>query len=125
MRSTRSGALAPSHWPTIPPIDNPHQLICLDAESVEHRQYVAAEPLHAVWSLGNAGLAVAAPVVTDQTEVLGEGLHLSVPHGERGAERIRQHEYGRPLGALDFDMDRAAVGVDDRHGIFLVVELVA
>ena len=24
--STRSGALAPSHWPTMPPIDRPHQL---------------------------------------------------------------------------------------------------
>ncbi len=36
-----SSALAPSHCPTMPPIDRPHQLVFLTSKGVEHRDHVA------------------------------------------------------------------------------------
>ena len=60
---------------------------------------------------------MAAPVVAHQPKVLREGRDLRVPHAQRGAERIRQHEHGRALRPLDFDIDRTAVGIDHRHGL--------
>ena len=58
---------------------------------------------------------MAAPVIAHEAKVLRERRNLEIPHLQRGAERIRQHEYGRALRALDFDVDRTAVGVDDGH----------
>ena len=72
--------------------------------------------VEAVGTFGRAGLAVAAAVVADEAEMLGEFAGLVVPHVQVGAERIRQHQRGRAIAALDLDMDRAAViGVDRRH----------
>jgi hypothetical protein len=45
-----------------------------------------------------------------------KGSHLAIPHTQRGAEGIRQHEHGRALRPIDFDMDRTGVGVNQRHG---------
>ena len=39
--SKRSGALAPSHWPSMPPIDRPHQLTFFGLQPVEDREHVA------------------------------------------------------------------------------------
>ena len=71
-----------------------------DAEAVEDRKHVAAEPLHRIGALRHAGFAVAAPVVAQQAEVLGERRHLLVPHVQSGAERIRQHQHRSALPAL-------------------------
>ena len=65
----RLGALAPSHCPTMPPIDSPHQLIFCNAETVEHGEHVAAEPLHRIGPFRHAGFAVAAAVVAHEAEV--------------------------------------------------------
>src|SRR5262249_11448388 len=83
-----------------------------ETERVEHGEHVAAEALHRIGALGHAGSAVTAPVVAHQAKVLRERRNLAIPHVQRGAERIRQHQYGRALLPLDFDVDRAAVGVD-------------
>jgi hypothetical protein len=92
------------------PVDPP------DVERVEHGEHVAAEALHRVGAFGHAGAAVAASVIAHEAKVLRERRNLAIPHVERGAERIRQHEYGRAFGALDFDVDRTTVGADDGHG---------
>ena len=76
-----------------------------------------AEQVEIIGSFGHAGLAVAAPVVAHQAKVLGEFGGLVVPHVQVGAERIRQHQHGRAIAALDLDIDRAAVDIDHRHEI--------
>ena len=88
----RSGALAPSHWPTMLPIESPHQLGPPDAKPVHDRERIASELRHAVRALRDAGAAMSAPVVAHQAEVLRKRLDLRVPHAVIGAERIAQHE---------------------------------
>ena len=90
----------------------------VDLERIEDGEDVAAETVETVRPLGHAGLAVAAAVVADEAEVLGEVAGLVVPHMQVGAERIRQHQRRRVVVALDLDIDRAAVvGLDHRHEI--------
>ena len=43
---------------------------------------------------------------------LGERLHLWLPHLERAAERVRQHQGRRAVAAFDRDVEQAAVGID-------------
>ena len=52
---------------------------------------------------------MAAAVVADQAEMLGERPDLLVPHMQIGAERVRQHQHRRPLRAFDLDMNAATV----------------
>ena len=72
----------------------------LEAELVEQREHVAAEVVDRVRAGRNGREAVAAPVVAHDAESLREGGHLRVPHRERGAERVAEHErrgVGRPF----------------------------
>ena len=52
---------------------------------------------------------MAAAVVADQAEMLGERLDLLVPHMQIGAERVRQHQHRRALRPFDLDMNAATV----------------
>ncbi len=58
---------------------------------------------------------MAAAVVADHPEVLGELRHLQVPHMQVGAERVRQHQHRRAFAAVDLHIDRTAIGVDRGH----------
>ena len=87
----------------------------LDAQVVEHGEHVTAETFHGIGALRTAGSAMAAPVIAHEPKVLRERRDLRVPHLQRGAERIRQHQHGRSFRTLDFDMDGTAVGIDHRH----------
>jgi len=65
-------------------------------------------------------LAVAAAVVAHEPEVLRERRDLVVPHMQRGAERIRQHQYRGVVRTLDLGMDDATVvGFDIGHFLLL------
>jgi hypothetical protein len=88
----------------------------LDTESIEHGEHVSPEPLHRIGPCRHARLAMPAPIVSHQAEVLDEWRDLAIPHVQRGAERARQHEHRRSFPPLDLDMDRTAVGVDHSHG---------
>ena len=101
----RLGACAPSHCPTMPPIESPHQLIPCDPERIENGEDVTAEPVHRVGALWHVGFPVAATVVTNQPKMPGERLHLLVPHMQVGAERIGQHQNRRLLRSFDFDVN--------------------
>jgi hypothetical protein len=87
----------------------------LDSQVIEHGEHVTAETFHGIGALRTTGPAVAAPVIAHEPKVLRERRDLRVPHLQRGAERIRQHQRGRSFRTLDFDMDGTAVGIDHRH----------
>ena len=73
----------------------------LDVEVVEDRQHVAPKTLHGIGARRHAGFAVAAPVVADHPEQLGQRLHLRFPHLQGSAQRIRQHQGRSAVAALD------------------------
>ena len=54
---------------------------------------------------GHGGVAVAAGVVADDPEVLGQRVGLGVPHRVRGAEGVGQHDDRSVLGAGDDVVD--------------------
>src|SRR5882724_377940 len=103
MRSKRSGALAPSHMPSMPPIDSPHQLTFLNPSPSSTASASRASP------------SMATAIEAQEPEMLLECFDLRLPHRVRGAERVRQHQDGRVLGPFDHDIDWAAVGVDRGH----------
>ena len=87
----------------------------LDVEVVEDRQHVAAEALHGIGAGRHAGFAVAAAVIADHAKQLRERLHLRLPHLQRAAQRIRQHQRRSAVAAFNGNVEQAAVGVDHRH----------
>ena len=105
----RSGAFHAAHGKPAP-VDP------LDPERIEHGKYVAAQAIHRIRAFRHAGAAMPAPVVAHEAKVTSKRRDLGIPHVQCGAERIRQHERGRALRAVDFDVDSAAVRVDDGHG---------
>ena len=54
-----------------------------------------------------------------------ERSDLVVPHMQVGAERVRQHEYGRALRSFHLGMDHAAVGIDVGHEFSSLCKVVA
>jgi hypothetical protein len=58
---------------------------------------------------------MAAPVVADHAKQLGERLHLRLPHLQRAAQRIRQHQRRPAVAAFDGYVEQATVGIDHRH----------
>lgn len=72
-----------------------------DAEAVHQREHVSSEIVDRVGSGRDRRAAVAAMVVAHDPEALAECWGLSVLHIQRGAKRVRHHEDGRVLGALD------------------------
>jgi hypothetical protein len=87
----------------------------LDLQRVQHCQHIAAEHLHVVRAGRHAGLAMPAPIIADEAEVLRQRRHLRVPHVQRGAERVRQHQHRLVLRSLNLDVDLAAVRLDGGH----------
>ena len=89
----------------------------LDAGGVHDGERVAAEHLHVVGAGGHAGLAVAAPVVAHE--------HGSAASAPPASDRptyaawcrasCRSISTGLLRVSLDFEMDRAAVRLDDGH----------
>ena len=69
----------------------------LHAEGVEQGDDVVGEVVDVVGALRDGGAAVAAGVVADDAEVLGQLVGLGVPHGRRGAEGVGQDDDGRVL----------------------------
>ena len=66
----RSGALAPSHCPTMPPMESPHQLTFSrpSASMIASASRPSRSMCTGPWR--HAGLAVAAAVVAHQAEML-------------------------------------------------------
>ena len=83
----------------------------LDAEAVEQGHDVVGEVVDRVRASGTGATAVAAGVVADHPEVLGERVDLAVPHAQVGAHRVGQHDDRGVLGAGDdvVDLDGAHV----------------
>ena len=100
-RSSRSGARSASVMPTAPPSDSPTNVDALDAELVEQLQHVVGQLVDRVRAGRRRRAAVAAVVVAQHAELVAEGRRLGVPHLERRAERAREHDDGRLLGALE------------------------
>ena len=69
----------------------------LHAEGVEQGDDVVGEVVDVVGALRDGRAAVAAGVVADDAEVLGQLVGLGVPHGRRGAEGVGQDDDGRVL----------------------------
>ena len=97
----RSGALIASHIAVMPPSERPAKCARSMLEVVEQLDDVAADVVDRVRAGRRLGAAVAARVVADEPEALGERARLRVPHLQRRAERVREDEHGRVLGAGD------------------------
>ena len=96
--STRSGALAARHIPTIPPSERPQNEKRSAVHEVEHR---ARDLLDGERALGHRRVAVARMVVTEHAEACAERVELRLPEARRRPERVRQDEQRRVLGAVE------------------------
>src|ERR1043165_9684607 len=64
---------------------------------------------------------MAAAVVANHPEHLRERLHLRLPHLQRAAERVRQHQRRPAVAAFHGDVEQAAIGIDHGHRTILVM----
>ncbi len=112
---SRSGALAPSHCPTMPPIDRPHQ--CTLSMLRSSRIAMTSRPKRSIDIRAGRDVrfAVAAPVVADDAKQLRQRSHLRLPHLQGGAQRVRQHQRRPAIAAFDGDVEQAPIRIDHRH----------
>ena len=84
----------------------------LNAERIHQGDDIGDESVEAIAARRRLGFAMAALVVPQDTEPVGEVGGLPVPHVQIGGERIREHEPGRPIGTADPAIESDAVGLD-------------
>src|SRR5271155_2923810 len=87
----------------------------VELQFVEQGEYIARQLLDGVRTGRDRGVAVAASVVAQDTELLLERRRLRIPHGESSAERIRKNERGRAGGACKGVMDANIFQLREQH----------
>ncbi len=81
------------------------------------------QPDHVLRQLGDGvrtgrhlRLAVAARIVAQHAKMLQKARHLEIPHGEPGAERIRQHQHRRIGASFELIVEPGVIDVGYGHG---------
>lgn len=86
-----------------------------DFQGIEQAEHVLRQSTNRVGPGRDGGEAVAAHIVTQDTKFLGYGWNLRVPHRERGAKRIREHDDWRAGKTVYLIIEARSVGVYEGH----------
>jgi hypothetical protein len=87
----------------------------LDLQDVEQRPGIVGQLRDRVGAARAVGQAVAAHVVAQDAEPVGQGSHLRVPYVEIGTQRIREQEDRTARRAGQLVMHHQIAGPDVRH----------
>ena len=87
----------------------------IDRQGIDQIEHVPPELLDAVRAGRDGRTAVPAGVIAQDAEMLAEGRHLRVPHIERGAQRVGQHQNRRIDRAIETVMQFAIGECDAGH----------
>ncbi|KAG1595818.1 hypothetical protein G6F46_014409 [Rhizopus delemar] len=80
-----------------------------DVQAVQQLNDVAPQAVHRIGACRHAGRAVAAGGVAQHAEVARQGGELAVPHVQRGADGVGQHQHRQAGVAIDAVGDAHAV----------------
>lgn len=85
----------------------------LQAQGIQQLHRVAPQPVQGIRAARDVGGAVAARVVAQQPEVLGESRHLAVPHVEVGTDGVREQQHRLVLVTVEAVGDADAIAGGD------------
>ena len=86
-----------------------------DVECIRDGECVAGEELDAVIAGRDVARAMASEIVTERAKVRLEGVGLRVPLGVIAAERVREHQDGAIVGAVESVVVSQSADVNERH----------
>ncbi|MCY1367561.1 hypothetical protein D9M69_545030 [compost metagenome] len=81
----------------------------LKPQQIEQLGHVPTQALQRVGSGRNAGSAMPASVVAQDAEALRQRRHFGVPHTQRRADGVRQHQHRLAGGAIQAIGETSAV----------------